>query len=89
MKLDLKTMLAFAAATLAAGGWVAYAEEQHKQVRSNVEQIQLLTDIHEVQLTEAQRAERLRIAEDRFVRELCRLGELDRESERCKAVEAD
>ena len=54
----------------AVGAWIARAEDQHKQVRSNAEQLQLLTDIHKAQATKEE-------AERELLRKLCLTGKAD------------
>jgi hypothetical protein len=52
------------------GAWISQAEEDHEQVRSNQEQLKILTDIHEAQATKE-------AAERELLRKLCLTGKAD------------
>jgi hypothetical protein len=56
----------------AIGAWISQAEEDHEQVRSNQEQIQSLTKLHEAIATKEE-------AERELLRKLCISGKIDRE----------
>jgi hypothetical protein len=70
--LSIAGLVSAIGAFAAIGAWISQAQEDHEQVRSNAEQVQLLTDIHKAQATKEE-------AERELLRKLCIAGKLDHE----------